>query len=187
MSLALPRDVDVFRLMYGGPDGRLSTLCNALCMLGGGWAATALVPLAVWIRTRRLAVALTAAVAAQATIVWALKLAFGRVRPWIAFKLAAPIHAPHDGSFPSGHASGAFCVAVFLVLAFRVAWPQAVRPARLVSVGLFTVAALIALSRVYLGAHFPGDVVAGALIGALIGAVAGRVYASRERILRGPG
>jgi len=181
MSLALPGDVDLFRLVYGGPDGPFAAVCNVLYVIGGGWATTALVPLAMWPPSRRFALSLGAAVATQAAAVWALKLAFGRVRPWVRLGLPPPIGAPHDGSFPSGHAAGSFCVAAFVVLALPVAWPQSPGRLRIVAVTLFVIAALVALSRVYLGAHFPGDVLGGALLGSLVGVGAGSLYVVRER------
>ncbi len=64
-------------------------------------------------------------------------------------------------SFPSGHATFAFLVAAAL----------APGTPRVVKVALWAFAALAALSRVAVGAHFPADVVAGALLGALTAAV----------------
>jgi undecaprenyl-diphosphatase len=84
---------------------------------------------------------------------------------------------PSDFSFPSGHAAGCFCVAAFLALALPAAWPDSRRRARLLTALAGGLAVLIAVSRVYLGAHFPSDVIAGALLGALVGALAGGVYA----------
>ncbi len=57
-------------------------------------------------------------------------------------------------SFPSGHATTAFAAAAFLAL-WRPRWAP---PA-------LALAVLVAVSRVYLGAHFPSDVVAGAILG----------------------
>jgi membrane-associated phospholipid phosphatase len=153
----------------------------ALTWLGSGWSALALVPLIGWPRTRQFAGALAFAIVAQAVCVWGLKLAVGRVRPWIAMGLAAPLGAPHDGSFPSGHASGSFCVAAFLAVALPAVWPSPAWRVRFVAGTTLALASLIAVSRVYLGAHFPSDVLAGALTGACIGAVAGGRYVSRRR------
>jgi undecaprenyl-diphosphatase len=172
-------DMDARALLafYGGSHGAWSGPMLAATLVGEGWSAAALLPLLFWVRTRRFAAALTAGVATQAVLVWALKAAVGRVRPWIALGLPAPFGSPHDGSFPSGHAAGSFCVAAFLVLALPVAWPDARGRARTVAVLVAALAVLIAASRVYLGAHFPSDVLAGALLGALVGAVCGRLYA----------
>jgi undecaprenyl-diphosphatase len=122
-------------------------------------------------------VLLAAGILTQAILVKVLKEAFGRVRPWIALDLPAPIRSPHDPSFPSGHAAGCFCVAVFFAVALPVAWPDRQGQARAVAALATMLALLIALSRVYLGAHFPADVVAGALLGGLVGGVAGSRYA----------
>lgn len=66
-----------------------------------------------------------------------------------------------DG-FPSNHAANTFAAAAFLAPLY---------PA--LSVPLFAVAAVVAYSRVYVGAHFPLDVAGGAALGLLIGWLAG--------------
>lgn len=177
-------DVRLLHAIYGGAHGPLSTAMIALTVLGAGWTSLLLLPLLWAARTRPFAALLTAAVVAQAVLVWATKAAVGRVRPWIALGLPAPIGAPRDFSFPSGHAAGSFCLAAFLAFALPAAWPAAPRRARLVSAGVFLYAALVATSRVYLGAHFPSDVLAGAILGGSIGAAAGLVYGRRRRLSR---
>jgi undecaprenyl-diphosphatase len=132
-------------------------------------------------RTRSFARALGLAIGVQAVAVWALKLAIGRLRPWQAFGWPPPIGAPHDGSFPSGHAAGSFCVAAFLALALPAVWPGArLRTGSVTAVAL-VLAALISFSRVYLGAHFPSDVLGGALLGTAVGGTGAGLYASRLR------
>jgi membrane-associated phospholipid phosphatase len=178
------RDLDVrcFAVLYGGAQGPLGPLMIGLTLLGGGWAVLALVPMVVWPGrpvVRTFGRALVAATAAQALLVVGMKAAVGRVRPWIAMSLPAPIGAPHDGSFPSGHAAGAFCVATFLAVVMPGFFPGSPWRARLWSAGAMTIAATIALSRVYLGAHFPTDVLGGALLGAIVGVAGASIYRSR--------
>lgn len=70
----------------------------------------------------------------------------------------ARIQAPHGNSFPSGHAANNFAVAaVFTVFFRRWGWM------------VFLPATLVAYSRVYVGSHWPLDVLVSCLIGAGIG------------------
>jgi undecaprenyl-diphosphatase len=69
----------------------------------------------------------------------------------------ALVDVPHSGSFPSGHASAAFACAT--VLAWTL--PRLAVPA-------FLLAAAIAWSRVYVGVHWPLDVLGGAVLGVVI-------------------
>ena len=90
-----------------------------------------------------------------------VKDAVHRPRPFVAHPEIHPLYAVHSSSFPAGHAATAFAGAT--VVAF-----MAPRAAPL----LFLVAALIGYSRVYVGDHYPTDVLAGAAIGVVVGLVA---------------
>jgi undecaprenyl-diphosphatase len=176
-------DARILLAIYGGAHGTWALPMTAFTLLGEGWTSLALLPLLAWPRTRRFAGLLIAAILVQAMLVKGLKDLFGRVRPWIALGLPAPIMTPHDPSFPSGHAAGCFCVAAFFAVGLPAAWPDRPVQARVVVALAALVALLIALSRVYLGAHFPGDVLAGALLGGLVGALGGSVYARRRSVV----
>jgi undecaprenyl-diphosphatase len=85
-----------------------------------------------------------------------------RPRPFEALSDAiVRIPKPASTSFPSGHSTDAFFLASFLAVLYPRLWPL-----------YYTVAVLIAFSRVYLGVHYPGDVLAGAVIGAGLGVFA---------------
>ncbi|MFH2009698.1 MAG: phosphatase PAP2 family protein [bacterium] len=91
-----------------------------------------------------------------------IKRLVGRARPWLTegVPLLDTWVSPYGYSFASGHSVCAFACCWVLGARFpRWRWP------------LLALATLIALSRVYLGAHYPSDVTAGAVIG-LVGGVA---------------
>jgi undecaprenyl-diphosphatase len=88
-----------------------------------------------------------------------LKLWIGRDRPPVADPDPEPLVVlPVTGSLPSGHATVAFACATALAL-----------PVPRLAVPLYALAALIAWSRVYVGVHFPLDILAGALLGLVVG------------------
>lgn len=106
----------------------------------------------------------------------AVKAAVGRPRPYLVVPEADPLLRTDIGdSFPSGHAATSFAGAVILVYLFRRGAPV-----------LLALAALVAFSRVYVGVHYPIDVVGGAGIGtavalAVVGALRLRPRTSRGR------
>lgn len=89
-----------------------------------------------------------------------------RLRPCNDPTLAATVrlrtHCGSGYSFTSSHAANHFAVAVFLIGVFG-RLHRRLRPAVLFWAGL------IAFSQVYVGVHYPGDVLGGALLGMLIG------------------
>jgi membrane-associated phospholipid phosphatase len=99
------------------------------------------------------------AVGAAAGLTSVLKDLFDRVRPALADPaIEALVPTPESASFPSGHAATAFAAAVTVGAFYpRLKWP------------LLGLAALVGLSRIYLGVHYVLDVLAGAALGMAIG------------------
>ena len=82
-----------------------------------------------------------------------------RPRPWLDVEGLIPLIAEHDPhSFPSGHTCAAFAAAMVWVRGLPKGWMKAL------SVGM---AVCMGLSRLYVGVHYPIDVLCGALIGSL--------------------
>ncbi len=104
------------------------------------------------------------------------KLSVHRARPVTDFIALAGLHGD---SFPSGHTAGAFAVYITLAYLINRTLPK---PWGMVLATPFVVlAVLIGLSRVYLGAHFPTDVLGGWLLAGFVLYVLRRAAARYER------
>jgi membrane-associated phospholipid phosphatase len=88
---------------------------------------------------------------------WVLKRAINRPRPAASYPDIQTFESSAWHSFPSGHTSNAFVAATSLSLNFRKWY---------VVVPAYAWAGAVGYSRLHLGAHYPTDVVAGALVGA---------------------
>jgi undecaprenyl-diphosphatase len=129
----------------------------AVTHLGGApvaIAASALPALGccAWDRLSRLALA---ALVVSHVMVQLVKRLIGRGRPSLVGSPAA-IPYPDRFSFPSGHATASFAVA----LAYATAFPRWSGP-------LLLLALLVGFSRIRLGVHYPSDVLVGQLLAAL--------------------
>lgn len=137
----------------------LSPVVIGITHLGDSGALWILVTLALlcFRRTRKLG--LTCALAMIIGLVvtnLAIKNWAARVRPYEAIEaLERIIEAQKDWSFPSGHTTNSFACAWVL---FR-------RAPKKYGVPALVLAALIALSRLYVGVHYPTDVLGGLVIG----------------------
>jgi undecaprenyl-diphosphatase len=121
------------------------------------WLAIAAVVALLWRRPYVLVIVAAADVFGQ-VLSLVLKGVTDVDRPPVRYAEPKPlVHVPHDHSFPSGHAASSFACATLLAFAVpRLAVP------------LYLLAAGIACSRVYVGVHWPLDVIGGALLGVLI-------------------
>jgi undecaprenyl-diphosphatase len=100
-----------------------------------------------------------------------IKAAVGRARPFEGVvDVEALVGATVGYSMPSGHAATSFAGAVILTYLLRQAAPFA-----------FLLAVAISFSRIYVGVHYPSDVLAGAALGALVSLTAIALLRLRRR------
>lgn len=93
-----------------------------------------------------------------------LKDGVKRFRPCKDPEIGHLVHLVNDYcrssyGFVSGHAANSFALATFFSLLFHNRW---------VTAGMFFWASLVSYSRIYLGVHYPGDVLCGAILGVLL-------------------
>ncbi len=102
-----------------------------------------------------------------------IKNAVQRVRPCqdIEFKEEVNLRVRCSGgySFTSSHATNHFAMAVFLTMVFYRRWKH------ILWIGLVW-AGMISIAQVYVGVHYPLDILGGALLGSLIGIATGLIF-----------
>jgi membrane-associated phospholipid phosphatase len=153
-------DQAMSRLSRAADYSRLSLASGGVLALIGG-------------RTGRRAAAMgLASLAVTATVVNVAVKPLGRRRrpDRVAQEvpMARHVQMPSSRSFPSGHSAGAFAFATGV----GHAMPRAAVPLR-------ALAALVAYSRVHTGVHYPGDVLAGALMGTALAQLTTHALARR--------
>ena len=112
--------------------------------------------------------AVVAVAAADQLVVNGIKPRFDRKRPGDMLAGTRQLVDAHDSSFPSAHAANTFAAATVLAGRFRRMLP------------ILAIPLVVSYSRVYVGVHYPLDVVAGGAVGAAIGGA----LAAIERALR---
>ena len=146
----------------------LNVIMNGLSlMMNSGILAIVLVLfLLVFKRTRRIGVAALIALLVSFVINnLILKNAVARTRPYDAIEgLILIAKKPKDYSFPSGHSANSF------VVAGTITW-YLTRDKKWIGVLLLILSGLIAFSRLYVGAHYPTDVIFGTISGIIISIV----------------
>lgn len=136
---------------------------KAITHLGDGgffWIAAAVV-LLLWKNTRKAGISASLALVIGALITnVALKNLVARIRPYeVVEGLMRIIERQHDFSFPSGHTCASFAAAFALYKTLPRRW----------GIACLVLAALISLSRLYVGVHYPSDVLGGAAAGIFAG------------------
>jgi undecaprenyl-diphosphatase len=164
-------DVELFLTINRALASPLATFFfSTVTYLGNGLLLAVLIlpPLYYFDRTafRRHTLPLVAAVALSGAVVNLMKVAVDRPRPTVYFQdsnieIHTPLGTPPDRAFPSGHTQTAFGAATYLSCLYPAASPL-----------FLALAALVGLSRIAVGVHFPLDVLVGALFGTAFSLVA---------------
>jgi undecaprenyl-diphosphatase len=156
-------DIPVLQAVHSLASAQLDRVFVLVSAIGYAWGvvpfdAVLVIGLILWRRLREAMFAATSIVGSLLLNI-AAKHTFARTRPDL-WRSVSPAETTY--SFPSGHAMGSMTVAMVLVLlcwnvrsrnGFRWRWP--------VTVALAIFVVLVAMSRLYLGVHFPSDILAG--------------------------
>jgi len=149
-------EIELFRAMnLAGTNTVLDAMMVFFTLLGISYVIV-LVSVPLWLANRRdSAIDIVMLVILVTILAESVKLLVDRPRPFEELADVNTILTASGPSFPSAHASRAFAIATLLWL----------RAPRGIGISAVIVAMLIAVSRVYLGVHWPTDVLGGAVLG----------------------
>lgn len=162
----------------------LNPIFKFITSLGnGGWLLIVVsIVLCLWKKTRKVG-KITAGSLMISGIVTSLilKPLVARVRPYeVVEGLQRIVEMQKDYSFPSGHASASFAVAVVLfdiyVRGIRkdIIW-EGTSKQKIFGIVAMVLAILIAFSRLYVGVHYPTDVICGIIVGWISAKIAEKI------------
>jgi undecaprenyl-diphosphatase len=180
-----------FALHHGLSTNNLDSLLWLVSLLADGFILVAIVGVGLWCVDRQAFkqhyIWLIVAVVVGGLIIQALKFGVARPRPLKEFAamlqtgaISITVLGPplRHYSFPSGHVQAMASVSMYLYCLYPRQWYW-----------WSACLLLVSLSRVYVGVHFPLDVLAGALLGALsaLGVWRLRGYVSARALVRSSG
>lgn len=153
-------DTSIFQWLHSMSTPALTDIMLAISAVHGVWGMSVLVLIAasvlLWKRHGFWLIVLLVAVPGGAILNVGMKQAFERARP----QLEAPVLVLHDYSFPSGHTC-ASTLFYGVIAAFMVSHTRSWQRRANICIAALCMVALVAFSRLYLGAHFLTDVMAG--------------------------
>ena len=166
-----PGDLTLTLYIQAFDSGILKQAMKVVSQIGGGQVATMLLLIAAllfWVKHKSRDSLLLIGVGLLSSTDRFLKVLIDRPRP--SPDLISVIEINDSGSFPSGHATFAiaFFGALFYFSSIYISHPILRRLAQLIAVAFIL---LTGVSRIYLGAHWPSDVLGGYLLGCFILAV----------------
>jgi membrane-associated phospholipid phosphatase len=148
--------------MRGSPPLWLDRIMLGFTQVGNGLTSLAIAVIFFIASERFLAYELILGTLTLWLVVEMVKFIIHRPRPFIRLTQARIVgYRPIGRSFPSGHTSQAFFMATLLAQHFHASvW---------LLILLYAIALLVGITRLYVGAHYPRDVLAGAILGSAWG------------------
>jgi len=155
----------IFLNLHGYRSDWLDQVVSQVTQLGSIVAVFAMAGLLYLLQYHRVAVEVILGATTVGLVVEAVKLLTRRNRPYISLEGARLVGwRERGGSFPSGHTTETF----FLVTLLAHRFQQDIAG----TIALYVYATIIGLTRIYVGVHYPRDVIAGALLGTAWGVLA---------------
>ena len=158
--------IDVWAFLYFNFRGKRSLWLDRTMLgftqLGNGLFGLLVALILFFVGNHRLASELILGTLTLWLVVELVKSIIHRSRPFIKLTQTRIVGSRAGGrSFPSGHTSQSFFMVTLLVEHFQISlW---------LAIPLFALAGLVAITRMYVGAHYPRDVMAGAILGSVWG------------------
>ncbi len=156
-QLVISRDIQLFHFFY--KNFKCSFLDKFMTFIThlGGTAFCCLFITVLFLSGSKVSREIFVALTASHLLVHIIKRIANRPRPCNVLKNITTLVVPLEAySFPSGHTTAGFSLAVTLTLTY---------PAY--GIYFLLIAALIGISRIYIGVHYPSDIIIGAMIGSI--------------------